>query len=125
MELIVGGAYQGKLEYACEKYGFDLTKIYTCGEDRDISFERPCIDRFEEFVLYCVKNDISARAVMEENMEKWSSSVIICREIFSGIVPVDDTLRKWREETGRVMTWLAKNADTVTRLFCGIPQKLK
>lgn len=125
MELIVGGAYQGKLDYACEKYGFTAENVFTCNENCDISFEKPCIDRLEEYVLYCVKNGISARKVLEENREKWASSVIICREIFSGVVPIDDTIRAWREETGRVMTWLSGNALSVTRMFCGLPQKLK
>ena len=125
MDLIVGGAYQGKLDYACEKYGFTVENVFTCSENCDISFEKPCIDRFEEYVLYCVKNGISARKVLEDNMEKWENSVIICREIFSGVVPIDDTIRAWREETGRVMTWLSGNAQSVTRMFLGLPQKLK
>ena len=125
MELIIGGAYQGKTEYARKKYGFTDDDIYTCSENADIAFDRPCINRLEEFVLYCVKNGISARKKLEENREKWKGSVIICREIFSGVVPIDDTVRVWREETGRVMTWLAAEADTVTRLFCGFDMKLK
>ena len=82
MKLIIGGAYQGKREYAVKEYG-----------------------------------------IKEE--EKWRDSVILCREIFSGVVPVDVTVRAWREETGRVMTWLAGRAERVTRMFCGIPQQLK
>ena len=68
---------------------------------------------------------MSAKAVLDEHYDKWQNSVIICREVFSGVVPIDDTVRAWREETGRVLTWLASQADTVTRLFCGLDQKLK
>lgn len=125
MELIIGGAYQGKLEYACGKYGFKEADVYTCSEENEISFERPCVQALEEFVLYCVKRDLSAREILAENREKWKNSVFICREIFSGVVPMDALIRQWRDETGRVLTWLSGEADTVTRLFCGIPQKLK
>lgn len=125
MELIIGGAYQGKLEYACEKYGFKDGDIYTCTDEKEASFDMPCVQALEEFVLYCVKKGLSAREILTENREKWKNSVFICREIFSGVVPMDAVVRQWRDETGRVLTWLSGEADTVTRLFCGIPQKLK
>ena len=125
MELIIGGAYQGKTCYAAEKFGITEENTYTCSENEMISFDRQCVDRVEEFVLYCVKNGLSAREIFETNRGKWGNKVIICREIFSGVVPVDTVERLWREETGRVLTWLSSEACGVTRLFCGIPQKLK
>lgn len=125
MELIIGGAYQGKLEYAAKTYNLKETDIYVCAEDACIDFDKKCICGVEEFVMYCLKRGLSAREILEENREKWENSVFICREIFSGVVPVDVLLRTWRDETGRVLTWLSKEAASVTRLFCGIPQKLK
>ena len=125
MVLIIGGAYQGKLEFAREKYGFKEEDIFVCTEDTEISFDKPCVAGLEEFVMYCIKNDLSARDIFEENSKKWQNSVFICREIFSGVVPMDSLMRRWRDETGRVFTYLAGKADTVTRMFCGIPQKLK
>lgn len=125
MDLIIGGAYQGKLDYALEKYNFSIADVYTCTEESGIAFDKPCIQGIEEFVLYCLKNGISAREELEKNREKWGNSVFICREIFSGIVPIDLLLRQWRDETGRVLTWLSQEAESVTRLFCGLPQKLK
>lgn len=125
MDLIIGGAYQGKLEYALEKYNFKLTDVHTCTDEAGIAFDKPCIQGIEEFVLYCLKHGLSAREELEKNREKWENSVLICREIFSGIVPIDLLLRQWRDETGRVLTWLSQEANSVTRLFCGLPQKLK
>lgn len=125
MNMIIGGAYQGKLEYALKTYGFGENDIFTCTEDTKADFSKPCIQNLEEFVLYCLKNGISAREIMEKNRAKWQNSVIICREIFSGVVPIDTLIRQWRDETGRVLTWLSQEADSVTRMFCGIPQKLK
>lgn len=125
MKLIVGGAYQGKREYAVKSLGIPEEAIVTCTEDGLPDFTAPCLDKLEELVLYCVKNGMSAREILEARRAEWQNSVFICREIFSGIVPVDDTIRAWREETGRVFTWLAGEAETVTRLFLGIPQQLK
>ncbi|MBR6206029.1 MAG: bifunctional adenosylcobinamide kinase/adenosylcobinamide-phosphate guanylyltransferase [Oscillospiraceae bacterium] len=125
MKLIIGGAYQGKREYAVKEYGIKEEEIFTCTPDGAPDFSAPCLDRFEEFVYYCVTGGLSAREILEREEEKWRDSVILCREIFSGVVPVDVTVRAWREETGRVMTWLAGRAERVTRMFCGIPQQLK
>ena len=125
MKLIIGGAYQGKREHAVKEYGVREEQIVTCAPDAMPDLSAPCLDRFEEFVFYCVTHGLSAREILEREEEKWRGSVIICREIFSGVVPVDVTVRAWREETGRVMTWLASRAERVTRMFCGIPQQLK
>lgn len=125
MKLIIGGAYQGKRDYAVREYGLAEEQIFTCAPDAMPDFSAACLDRFEEFVYFCVTNGLSAREVLEERRENWKASVVICREIFSGVVPVDETVRAWREETGRVMTWLAAEAESVTRMFCGIPQQLK
>ena len=54
-----------------------------------------------------------------------ADSVVICEDIFCGVVPVDPEMRAWREATGRMMNELCRHADRVVRLFCGIPQVLK
>ena len=125
MDLIIGGAYQGKLEYALHSYNLTEEDVHTCLEDAAADFGKKCVNGIEEFVMYCMKNGLSARKVLEENRAKWENSVFICREIFSGVVPTDALLRTWRDETGRMLTWLSGEALSVTRLFCGIPQKLK
>lgn len=125
MKLVIGGAYQGKLAFAKSEYGFSEEEIFTCSEDSAVDFSKPCINEFQEFTLYLVKNGISPVEYLKNNKDKLENSVIICREIFSGVVPVDSTLRLWREETGRAVTYLTQNAESVTRLFCGIAQRLK
>ena len=44
MVLIIGGAYQGKLEFAKETLG--ITDVYTCNDD-EIDFSKDCIYHFE------------------------------------------------------------------------------
>ena len=51
--------------------------------------------------------------------------IIISTEIGYGIVPMDALERKWREKTGRIFCMLAKRADKVTRITCGIGTVIK
>ncbi len=125
MKLIIGGAYQGKLDFAKKEYGFSDCDIFTCSDASEIDFSKPCINELQEFTLYLVKNGQNPVEYLKNTEAQWKNSVIIAREIFSGIVPIDDTLRLWREETGRAFTFLSQNAESVTRLFCGIAQRLK
>ena len=125
MELVIGGVYQGKLKYAKEKYGLSGNDIFTCREMEPIEFGAKCIDKTEEFVLWCIRNNEDPVAIFEKNREKWQDSVILCADIFCGVVPLEAKMRKWREETGRLCAFLSAQAECVTRLFCGIPQRLR
>ena len=51
--------------------------------------------------------------------------VVIATEIGGGVVPVDAGERAAREAAGRLSCLLAERADTVVRVFCGIPMALK
>ena len=124
MKLIIGGAYQGKRDFA--KAAFHLTSddIFTC-EGEKINFSAKCIDKIEEFTYFCAKTGTDPVTLFRENADKWKDSVLICQDIFCGVVPVDDTLRQWRQETGRLCQYLTKNAESVSRIFCGLEQRLK
>ena len=51
--------------------------------------------------------------------------ILICEDISCGVVPMDAEAREWREAVGRMNAALAAQADTVTRIFCGLPLELK
>lgn len=130
MHLIFGGAYQGKLDYAKERHQLKDPDIFFCsaGEGPSepyIDFTKKAICRLEEFVLCCVRCGTEAADYLEANREKWGSTVFICTDISSGVVPFEKELRAWREMVGRTLMYLGKEADEVTRLFCGLPQKIK
>jgi len=64
MELIIGGAYQGKLDYAKEK--LNVTAHYDCSiESTDIDFACGCVAHLERFALACVRAGISPLEVMK------------------------------------------------------------
>jgi adenosyl cobinamide kinase/adenosyl cobinamide phosphate guanylyltransferase len=124
MDLIIGGAYQGKLDYAREAYGLKEGSIFDCTDQGSLEFKR-CVNHLERFTLYCVKNGLNAVEFFRQTEKKWEGSVLICQDISCGVVPIDPELREWREATGRLLNWLTPKAETVTRLFCGLPQRLK
>ena len=51
--------------------------------------------------------------------------VVIATEIGSGVVPIEEKERVRRELAGRLCCLLAERAETVVRVFCGIPLVLK
>ena len=125
MDFIIGGAYQGKLDCARRRFNLLDKDIYTCTEDAGIAFGTKCIDKLEEFTLWCVRTDADALEIIRENRALWENSVLICCDIFCGVVPLGADMRAWREMTGRLCAYLSSEAVSVTRMFCGLEQKLK
>ncbi|MCF0150129.1 MAG: bifunctional adenosylcobinamide kinase/adenosylcobinamide-phosphate guanylyltransferase [Firmicutes bacterium] len=119
MDLITGGAYQGKRTYAMKHFSVSEEDIFCCSEDAPCDFTAGCIDHLENYVLYCVKNHL------EPAMDFRSDAVLIGRDISCGVVPTDPLIRRYREVYGRYLQTLAARCDSVTRMFCGLPQKLK
>ena len=120
MILIIGGAYQGKLDFAREQFGICSEDIHTCGAEEP-DFSRRCIYRIEEFAL--VHPD--PLGYFQANREHWEDSILICQDIFCGVVPMGAENRAWRQKTGRLCQYLAKEAVRVSRIFCGLEQRLK
>ncbi|MFV0516360.1 MAG: histidine phosphatase family protein [Aminipila sp.] len=128
MEIIIGGAYQGKLDYVKQVYDINEEDIFYCNKDMEepiIDFTKKVIYRLEEFSLLCVKKGIEAKEYLQENLEQLKDKVIVCTDISQGIVPMEKEKRDWREMNGRTMIYLSGEADKVTRVFCGIPQVVK
>ena len=126
MNLIIGGAFQGKLDYAREKYHFTDSDIYLCQEHTpEIDFLKPCINHLEEFTLACVRAQVDPVQYLKSHWEDARQTTFICMDISSGVVPLGKEMRMWRNETGKVCQYLSREAASVTRIFCGLEQKLK
>ena len=119
MDLIIGGAFQGKLEYARKKYNLKKSDVCECSIDKEPDLSKRCINRFERYILWCMRND------KEPQMSFPDDKIIILNDIFCGVIPIEKEARAWREACGRAGTALAASANSVTRLFCGIPKKIK
>ena len=121
MDLIIGGAYQGKLTYAVEKYGLAPEDCF--------DLEKGVPDR--KYRCYYHLEALSLRALLSwDEVNGFIASlpedaVMISREIGSGVVPLDPNERYHREAHGALLRKLAARSNSVTRLFCGIPEALK
>ena len=119
MKFITGGAYQGKLEYAKKLYpdaewadgaGCSLQELLSCG----------AVDHFHLFVRRWLQEGKTPKELTEAILDKNRDLIIVCDEIGCGLVPVDAFEREYRESVGRICTELAKNADEVYRVTCGM-----
>ena len=126
MILIFGGAYQGKLEYALERFDLTGDDVYHCDEQSAAIPEGKKIIRgLDRWILALVKSGQDVAGQMRRFAELNPNAVVICNDISCGIVPVDEELRGWREAVGNALAILAKDADEVIRLFCSIPTRIK
>ena len=64
-------------------------------------------------------------AVIDEILEKNHDITIISTEIGYGVVPMDKADREWRETVGRTCCYIAKKADEVVRVVCGVGNRIK
>ena len=102
MIFITGPLFSGKLAYART----------LCGEDE------LCRDAQ---ALAAQEADLTALADALASQYK----VVISTEVGGGVVPLDAGERAAREAAGRLACLLAQRADTVVRVFCGLPMALK
>lgn len=124
MEMIIGGAYQGKTEYAKKEYP-DLIWGEGSSLSREELFAAEGVLNFHEFIRREIKagREVSdlAEALIRENPEV----VLVSQEVGYGVVPIDAFDRKYREAVGRVCTRLAAYSHKVTRVACGIGMVIK
>ena len=123
MVLVFGGAYNGKLEFVKDKFNINKDDIFQCGEG-EIDFSKKVICGLHKFTYNNILKDINSLEYIKENINLFKDKIIICDEISSGIVPLKKEDRMWREENGRVLQYLCKNADEVYRVFFGLSERL-
>lgn len=125
MHFIFGGAYQGKTAYVIKNFEILESDIAVCTADAAPDFSKPCVSHLERFARYCVRNKKSAPQELEACRTLWEDKIFISTDLSCGVVPVDAEVRAWREEAGRMQCYLASHAQSVTRMFCSLPQVLK
>lgn len=125
MELIIGGAYQGKTEFSKEKFGFSDEDICICEKDGKIDFNKKCISHIERYSFWCVEHGVEPSEHFFEHAKNFEHGVVISDDISCGVVPIDKMERAWREANGRLLIKIAEKSEHVTRVFCKIPTELK
>lgn len=124
MHFIFGGRFMGKLDYALSL----LPNPTVCDLSKESGVEAFGADILTGVHLLVRQLMLEGGKPLEyfqANMPRLSGSILIGDEVGSGIVPVDAFEREWRDEVGRVYQLLGANASDVTRMWAGIPQRLK
>lgn len=153
MELYIGGFAQGKLEYVQNKKAeeaISIAMVIDCAQsdyqktlqsiDNKIKNENADVNNIANVNDIVIINHLHmwVKDLLREGMEEsevqltilsWVSThpntILICDELGNGIVPLEKMDRIWREQTGRLMIELAKQAERVERILCGLGQRLK
>jgi adenosyl cobinamide kinase/adenosyl cobinamide phosphate guanylyltransferase len=142
MKLVFGGAYQGKKDFARQLTENSAPVVFDCRaaeEERPAGggtpeakmpdFSADIICGLEQFVWDCCAEDpqqrVEAAEWMKQHQHLWQDKILIITDVSQGIVPMDARTRAFREMNGRLMLYLASEADEVWRVFCGIGKRIK
>jgi adenosyl cobinamide kinase/adenosyl cobinamide phosphate guanylyltransferase len=126
MILIFGGAYQGKLAYALDRFNLTENDVSRCSsDDINMPVAKKIIYEVDKWILALIKKDADVEDAVRQFITAHKETIVICNDISCGVVPSDPVLRKWREAVGRALTVLSHNSDEVIRLFCGIQTRIK
>ncbi len=123
MILLIGGAFQGKTALALEKLNGSPTWIL--GEETAWQGEGQIVSHLERFIRREMEAGRDPKEEVKDLLERSDPRVVIADEIGCGLVPIDPFERAWREETGRILCALAREAEAVVRVHCGFPQAIK
>ena len=123
MKLIIGGAYNGKLNYVKETLRVVDEDICYIQDTLDLS--KSVLYGIHHFIYHNALNGISSLPFFEEHLDDLKTKVIVCDEISSGIVPLKKEERCYREEVGRILQFLSRESNSIIRIFCGIEVVLK
>lgn len=118
--LLIGGAYQGKFDYACRT--FHLTESDFLPH-ADVHQPQAWAQAKAVNDLHLLLRDSSVDPKMLLPLLK--GKVIICDEIGGGIVPADAEARAWRETVGRLCCDIAEFADHIERIYMGMSTLIK
>lgn len=125
--LVIGGACQGKTEWVEKNFsGYrnifieDLLKENRLGQ----MHHGVWINKFHLIMKQWLWEGREYKKEVSLFMKN-PSWLVASDEIGNGVVPVSKKDRRWREETGRMLCELAKEADEVYRIYCGIATRIK
>lgn len=107
MIFLLGPLYSGKRAYAC--------RILHCSQEE-----------LSRYAVWDVQEQAKDAGDLNRLAEKLATyPVVIATEVGGGVVPIQPQERAAREAAGRLNCLLAARAETVVRVFYGLPLVLK
>lgn len=125
MIFVIGGAYQGKTDFVREYFKVDKHDIID-GESCNLNsiYQAKVINHFHELIKRIMAAEDDLNGTIDKLINENKNVIIITTEIGCGLVPIDKFERHYRETVGRVCCKIAKSADQVYRLQCGLSTKI-
>ena len=104
MDLIIGGAYNGKTTYALKTYNLTLNDLINGEEcNKDTLFNKKGIYNLHMLIKNIIDSNNYNENFHTELLEKIIYSnmeVVICNEVGSGIIPIEKSDRQIKNITG-------------------------
>lgn len=127
MVLVIGGYAQGKLDYVRQRWQMEKLVVWDgmLPEKREEVDACVVVNHLHLWIKECLLHKEDPMGKLDEFLEETPDCILISDEIGNGIVPVDAFEREYREKTGRILIVLAKRAEEVERIVCGMAQKIK
>ncbi|MGI5958936.1 MAG: bifunctional adenosylcobinamide kinase/adenosylcobinamide-phosphate guanylyltransferase [Massiliimalia sp.] len=122
MDLVIGGKYQGKLRWAMEHYGISEKEVVMADKP---SAGIKAVDHLEQWIGRLLTEGKSPLEEILLVLEQNPDLILLCDEVGNGVVPMERKDREYREGVGRTCCELAKKADRVYRVWCGIASQIK
>lgn len=123
MIFVFGGAYQGKTEYARNEFG--RSAVCDLSEGGEPDFTKEIITGLDAFASRLTAGGEDPVEYFASRREMWEDRILVAADTSQGVVPVDKDVRAAREANGRLMMYLAGEAEQVHRVFCGIGKRIK
>ena len=125
MHLILGGRYMGKRAYAESLYGPFRSICDLSREEPEAVADAAATINLQDGVRTLLLRGADVRDFFGTRLERLAGRVLIGDEIGSGVVPVDPFERRWRDETGLLYQFLARESAIVDRVWAGLAVRLK
>lgn len=134
MILVVGGKFQGKLNFVKNNFAVDEDNIFDC--EKKYLFNATysamstdkynVVDNFESYILKKTEEGLSKKDILVDFMtiNFHNKTIIICDDISNGLVSIDALERAYRENIGHILCHISKNVSDIYEVIYGIGRKI-
>lgn len=118
MIFVFGGEFSGKGRYVKDTFSVDDIVDYDAPRERLKT--AGAVRDFHLLIRKIMLEGGDIKTEINRIIEDNPGIIIISNEIGYGVVPLDKADREYREAVGRAGCYLAKRAESVIRVVCGI-----
>ena len=136
MILVIGGKFQGKLDFVKNNFDIDEKHIFDCEKKYlfNITYKNlnstdkfSVVDNLEHYVLRKTEEGLDTKDILVDFMsinfdEK---TIFICDDVSEGLVPLDKVERQYRENLGKILCYISAHSTDVYNVLYGIGRKIK